>query len=216
MKVTQIPMPYFAGNCFMLTGEDETKCALVDCGDAAWQVVEWLERRRVTPTHILLTHGHYDHIGAVNELRRHYGCLVCAAREEEDILLDPVKNLGDRWTDFLEPYIVPTDVPLKDGDVLEIRDLNIRVMATPGHTPGGVCYLCGGVMFAGDTLFEGSCGRTDFYGGSWAEMSASLRRLASLEGDWTVYCGHGAATTLEKERRTNPFILRALEEGKGL
>ena len=101
-------------------------------------------------------------------------------------------------------------VPLSDGDALTVGDCALEVIETPGHTPGSVCLIAGDVIFSGDTLFQGSCGRTDFPGGSWKEMEASLRRLYELPGDYTVFSGHTGSTTLERERKTNMFMRSAI------
>lgn len=97
-----------------------------------------------------------------------------------------------------------------EGDTLSLDSISFRVLHTPGHTPGSVCLIAGNLLFSGDTLFAGSCGRTDFPGGSWKDMLASLKRLAQLEGDYTVLPGHGEASTLETERATNPYMKEAL------
>ena len=101
------------------------------------------------------------------------------------------------------------DRDLTEGEVLDLAGMRFTVLHTPGHTPGSVCFRCGDALFAGDTLFAGSCGRTDLPGGSWADMLLSLRRLAGLEGDCAVYPGHGETTTLEQERRSNPYMQMA-------
>ena len=102
------------------------------------------------------------------------------------------------------------DEELHEGDELDFDGLRFKVLHTPGHTPGSVCFLCGDLLFSGDTLFAGSCGRTDLPGGSWKDMTASLRRLAELEGDYTVLPGHEESTTLSAERESNPYIEMAL------
>ena len=100
----------------------------------------------------------------------------------------------------------------EDGDEISMDSITFRVLETPGHTPGSVCLLCGNLLFAGDTLFAGSCGRTDFPGGSWKAMLASLKRLSALPGDYTVLPGHGEASTLDQERQTNPYMKEAMAQ----
>ena len=141
----------------------------------------------------MLTHGHFDHVGAVKDLAADTDCRVflCA----DDALLPPMFTAGKLY--YTDTYT--------EGSILNIAGLYIHVLHTPGHTPGSVCLLVDDVIFSGDTLFEGSCGRTDI-GGDWATIQKSLKRLAAMEADFTVYPGHGGSTTLAQEKRYNPYM----------
>ena len=143
---------------------------------------------------ILLTHGHFDHVGGVREIFSQTDCdiYLCPA----DCAMPEQMTAGPLC--YTNSY--------QDGDILNLAGLTLRVLHTPGHTPGSVCLLCDDSLFAGDTLFAGSCGRTDLPGGNWAELQASLSRLKSLEAEYTVYPGHGEATTLNNEKRYNPYM----------
>lgn len=156
-----------------------------------------LEKRHAILTHILLTHGHYDHVGAVNALKAKTGALV---------YLEP----GDRQGNQMYPLSTADAAYPADGR-LAIDDLTFTIWRTPGHTPGSVCLFCDGLLFSGDTLFAGSCGRTDLPGGSTAEMRSSLKKLAELPlPDATqVLPGHGLDSTMAEEKRQNPYLMGA-------
>ncbi|MBQ6840254.1 MAG: MBL fold metallo-hydrolase [Oscillospiraceae bacterium] len=143
---------------------------------------------------ILLTHGHFDHVGGVKEIAQVTGCRVYICSEE--------LHMPQQWTAgelyFTHAYT--------EGDILELAGISFRVLHTPGHTPGSVCLMAENVIFSGDTLFQSSCGRTDLPGGSWSEITKSLKRLAALEADYKVYPGHGPATTLNEEKMYNPYM----------
>ena len=143
---------------------------------------------------ILLTHGHFDHVGGVKEIAAETGCDVYLCADE--LTMPPQMTAGQLY--YTKTY--------GEGDTLHLAGLTISVIRTPGHTPGSVCLLIDDAMFSGDTLFASSCGRTDFPGGSDAAMRASLRRLAGLSTDYRVYPGHGMDTTLAEEKRYNPYL----------
>ena len=143
---------------------------------------------------ILLTHGHFDHVGGVKEIAAQTDCSVFICKE--DLSLNPM--LTDGAISYTDTYA--------EGDTLSLAGLQLQVLQTPGHTPGSVCLLCEDVLFAGDTLFAGTCGRTDLPGGSMTQMRRSLGRLAALEGNYQVLPGHGGASLLDIERRSNPYM----------
>ena len=158
-----------------------------------------LEEAGATLSHILLTHGHYDHVGAVAALKKATGCKV---------YMDPADAAGSQLLP-LTPDVITDTWPA--GDELTIDELAFKIYHTPGHTPGGVCLWCDGVLFSGDTLFAGSCGRTDFPGGSMRQMQQSLSLLAALPlpDETKVLPGHEDFTTLRQERRSNPYMNEA-------
>ena len=191
-------------NCYIVRAEGGNEAVVIDPGEGAQEIIRQLDKLNLGVSHILLTHGHADHIAAADDLREKYGAKVAIHEKDAEMLGNPSRNLSA----FLgrECKLAPADILLKDGDTIDAAGLSFKVMHTPGHTRGGVCYLTGDVMFSGDTLFEGSIGRTDFPGSDWEEMSQSLALLKGTERDYAVYPGHGEATTLGREKRSNPFM----------
>ena len=181
-------------NCYLLCDEDAKVCALIDPGDDAARVEKLVKQSGCALRYILLTHGHFDHVGGVKEIAAETGCDVYLCADE--LTMPPQMTAGPLY--YTKTY--------DEGDTLHLAGLTISVIRTPGHTPGSVCLLIDDAMFSGDTLFAGSCGRTDFPGGSDAAMRASLRRLAGLSTDHRVYPGHGMDTTLAEEKRYNPYL----------
>ena len=186
-------------NCYIVWDENTKNAAVIDPGDDGAYLSDCLKKNGLTLQYILLTHGHFDHIGGVNELKSTCGSNPKVYLSHKDLGLESVFH----ETIALDPNSV-TD--WKEGDSVTMDSITFRVLSTPGHTPGSVCLIAGDILFSGVTLFQGSCGRTDFPGGSWTEMSASLRRLYQLPGDYTVLSGHTGSTTLDRERKTNVFM----------
>ena len=156
---------------------------------------------------VLLTHGHGDHILAVNDLKKTFGIPVYAAADEESLLRDPDRNLSASL--FGCPVTVGPDVLLRDGETFEAAGISLRMLLTPGHTPGSCCYYSEEekILFSGDTLFCASVGRTDFPGGSSRELLRSIReKLLVLPEDVTVYPGHGESTSIGYEKKYNPYM----------
>ena len=177
---------------------------VIDPGDEGQKLVEAIRNRGLDVRYILLTHGHFDHTGAVMEIKNEFGAKLCVSGEDAEMLTDPQLSLAmrQRW----KPEDISIDLLLSDGDVIEAGKMRFEVIATPGHSKGSVTYRCENVLFTGDTLFQGDCGRTDLYGGSYEQIKASLRRLADLEGDYQVLPGHGPDSTLEEERLHNMYM----------
>ena len=192
MNITILQLGALQTNCYIVS--DGTVCAVVDPGDSGDRVADWLESQGLTPQCILLTHGHFDHVGGAAALQRRYPDLEIYVHEA-DTRLTANLSRGLVWTKHYG-----------EGDTVTVGAMTFRVLDTPGHTPGSVCLQCGEVLFSGDTLFAGSCGRTDFPKGSHSRMKQSLARLAALEGDYRVLPGHGGETTLERERKYNPYF----------
>lgn len=202
MHIKTLEIGAIGTNCYVVS-DDKGTCAIIDCDGNPQPLFRYIAENNLKPTHILLTHGHYDHIGAVEAVREKYGCLVCAPQKEAQLLADPMANCSIYMGG---PLTITADIWVKEGDTVKVGDLEFSVLETPGHTAGSVCFLIGDSIFSGDTLFQGSCGRTDLPTGSWGEILASLKRLRNLPGDYDVYPGHGPATTLEIERRSNPYM----------
>ena len=193
MELKVFPLGSYQTNCYMAWGDGSDSCILIDPGYEPEYLLEQLRSNRKTLAAILLTHGHFDHVGGVKELVAETGCKVYLCEHEK---LAPMLTNGMLY--YTDTY--------KEGDTLQLAGLTLQVLHTPGHTPGSVCLLCEDVLFSGDTLFAGTCGRTDLPGGSYNEIVQSLARLAALPGDPKVLPGHGSASTMERERKTNPFM----------
>lgn len=191
-------------NCYLIIDKASGKSALVDCTDCSEKMHSLIDGADLE--YILLTHGHFDHIGGVAEVKALTGASVVISADDEDMLTSSRKSLaafcGAAHND------VKADLVVNDGDVITLGESKIKVMSTPGHTQGSACYICDNVVFSGDTLFYCSCGRTDFPSGSTEQMLLSLERLAALDGDYIVYPGHDRQTTLDFERKNNPYINR--------
>ena len=200
MNIKTMQVGPLGTNCYLLEDEHTRAAAVIDPGGDGARIEAQLLADGAELKRILLTHAHFDHTGGVAELH--------AAHPDVPVFLHPADaaRLGSQ---VFPPIGAPT-VPYGDGDVVKLGDLDIQVLHTPGHTPGGVCLLVGDALFTGDTLFQGSMGRTDFEGGSYEDIMASLARLAKLPGDFHVLPGHMDASTLERERKTNYYIREAL------
>ena len=193
IKIHKLALGLYQTNTYILHDETSTACCVIDPGYEADAILEEVGHLGLTVEAILLTHGHFDHVGAVKDMVAETDCDVYIC--EEELSLPPMFTNGKIY--YTHTY--------GEGDVLHLADLKISVLHTPGHTSGSVCLICENSMFSGDTLFEGSCGRTDI-GGSWPQIQASLARLAKLETDYVVYPGHGGSTTLAMEKRYNPYM----------
>ncbi len=201
MDIRHIYIPSVYTNCYLLVDEDSGALAAIDPGDDISHTLRplcvdngWDLRA------VFLTHGHYDHVGGVAALRQAFPHVPVYLHSEDA-----------NGTDQLMPTGTLGSLTLwREGEVIPLGNLKVEILHTPGHTRGSVCLQCRDALFTGDTLFSGSCGRTDFPGGSLAQMELSLRRLGRLEGDLRVFPGHNEFTTLERERETNPYLREAM------
>lgn len=195
----------FSAECYIVKDSVSGEAFIVDAGTFDNRLVRLIKEMSIEKfKYILLTHGHFDHIMGVKQLRDTFGGEIVIHKNDALCLTDSNASLGDYFG--LKHEFVDADIIVTEGDSLDFANEKIKVMHTPGHTKGSVCYILGDVIFSGDTLFCSSMGRTDFPGGSNIEMAASLKRLRDMEGDYTVYPGHGESTTLDTERKTNPFM----------
>ena len=191
-------------NCYLIEDEDSGELAVIDPGDRSDAIIAEIDRRGGKLRYILLTHGHYDHILGAAELCERYHPTVCAAEKELPLIGEPAYNLSKNHGLSITPFTV--DRPLKDGEVILLGQTKITFILTPGHTMGSGCYIVDGCIFSGDTLFCTSIGRTDFPTSSMTEMMRSVTRLKELEGDYRVFPGHDVFTTLDQERKFNPYM----------
>ena len=186
-----------------VVSDDNGITAIIDCDGNPAPLYSYIEKNNLKVTHILLTHGHYDHTGSVNEVAEHYGCTIVGCAKEMRVFTDPSINCSHFCCGDI---IVHPDVLVNNGDVVKVGDMEFEVLETPGHTEGSICYICKDTIFSGDTLFRQSIGRTDFPGGSMPQMRKSLTRLNGLSGDLLIYPGHNGASTLEYEKEHNPYL----------
>ena len=192
LNIHTLPLGSYQTNCYIVWETDT--CVVIDPGYEPETVLAEAAQRGLSIDAILLTHGHFDHIGGVRFLTERAACPVYIHAAE--------LSLPESFTDGPLYYTKNYD----EGDALTLAGLTFRVLHTPGHTPGSVCLACEDTLFSGDTLFMDSCGRTDFPGGNDMQMQHSLQRLAGLQEDFQVLPGHGPATTLAQERKYNPYL----------
>ena len=194
-------------NCYFLVNEELREAVIVDPGENAKQIQGYLAENELKPVAILLTHGHFDHMMAATALRDAYGIKVYATAKEKELLNSSTLNLSKGF--LRTDYTMDADIYCKEGDEFYLAGCSIRVLETPGHTPGGCCYYIPSqnMMFSGDTLFYGSIGRTDFPGGSFKELSRSIKeKLYVLPAETICYSGHGETTKVGFEKEHNPYV----------
>lgn len=194
LKIHVLPLGDYQTNCYIVHEENSTDCLIIDPGYEPEIISSYLEEKSLTPEAILLTHCHFDHVGAVKDLAAQYDCKVFLDKKE--LAMPPMLTNGPLY--YTDGY--------GDGDTLTLAGIPIQVLETPGHTPGSVCLIMEDTLFSGDTLFAGSCGRTDLPCGDARAMRDSLRRLAALSGNYRVCPGHGPSSTLNREKKTNPYL----------
>ncbi|WP_143322251.1 MBL fold metallo-hydrolase [Clostridium sp. HBUAS56010] len=207
-RIKTYPVGQIGTNCYVVYRETCKKAVIIDPGAQGGDIADHLKELSVTPEAIFLTHGHFDHILGIEELKREYpGIPVYAGDQEKDLLSNPSINLS---AGFGEAYSVHADQYLEDGASVKAGEISFKVLHTPGHTKGSVCYLIQDedVLISGDTLFLESLGRTDFPTGDQSMIIKSIReRLFPLPGDTLVYPGHGDMTTIGHEKTYNPVAL---------
>lgn len=201
-QIKSITLGELGNNCYLITDQASGLSALVDCTDDSKDMRDFIGSAKLE--YILLTHGHFDHIGGVAAISRDYGAKVVISAEDASMLSSGKASLS-AFFGIKQDKITP-DLTVSEGSSLMLGETQIKVLATPGHTKGGVCYLLNDCIFTGDTLFFCSCGRTDFPGGSSKEIMQSLKRLAMLEDSLKVYPGHDRTSTIAFEKANNPFM----------
>jgi glyoxylase-like metal-dependent hydrolase (beta-lactamase superfamily II) len=192
-------------NCYIIGDEVTRKGAVIDPGGSIEDILKSIRENELSIEYIILTHSHGDHIGAVPQLKHITKAKIIAHIDEKELLNDKDKNL----TSNLGCGIVEIDADeyVKDGQNIKLGNLSLEIIHTPGHTPGGMCIKVDNVMFSGDTLFSGSIGRTDLFGGDYSDIQNSLNKLSKLDDEITVFPGHGPATRLGIEKVTNPYMV---------
>ena len=201
-KIDVLPLGAYQTNCYIVWDKSSSRCAVIDPGYEPEVVLARLAQLGLSLDAILLTHGHFDHVGAVEALVNNTGCRLWMSQSDYTQRKNPMNDylypLHDR--DFCEVSFC------EEGEIISAGGLQFSVMETPGHTFGSVCYLCEDAMFCGDTLFAGSCGRTDLPGGDRVVMMDTLERLSQMDTDYRIFPGHGESSTLRHEQQTNPYM----------
>ena len=206
LEIFSRPIGLYATNCYIIKDRETGAAAAVDCAVFNGDYKRLLFEADVKSLdYILLTHGHFDHICGVEELCNFLGGRVCIHKDDAECLTDEYKSQNASMGYAVQGR-KSADVILNDGDTITLGNTKLHVLHTPGHTKGSVCFLTENEIFSGDTLFRGSCGRTDLPGGDTNEILSSLKRLSSLPGDLTVYPGHGSMTSIGEEKRNNPYF----------
>ena len=206
MKVTRINAGEFGSNCWLVIDDDTGEAVVIDPSPGIEDIQGAIEHRGVKVKYILLTHSHFDHMTSCDDLRDLTGAPLAVHREDAEGLVNARLNCSRVFMNYDLIYR-PADILLYEGSELSFGELKIKTLHTPGHTKGSACFIIGDSMFTGDTLFRGSCGRYDFPGSSALELGHSLEKLRDLEGDYEVFPGHESPTSLEYERRFNPYML---------
>lgn len=206
LRVEQYVVGSVQTNCYFAINENTSEVLIVDPGARAKRLAEIIDEKKLNPTAILLTHGHFDHAGGAAELAERYDIKVYAEEHERETLENPTINLSG-WEGREISY--HADVFLRDEQEIDLAGFHIRVLHTPGHTVGGCCYYFSyqNAVFSGDTLFAQSVGRTDFPKGSASALIRSIEeKLMPLPDETTVYTGHNEITTIGTERMYNPYL----------
>jgi len=202
MHIKALTVGQIQTNCYIVSDEATRECAVIDPGDESNTIMDYLESNKLSCKYILITHGHFDHVLAAREVQSQTGAPLY------------IHEADCGGESPFSPFPLKPDANTRyyaQGDVITLGSLKFHIIETPGHTPGGVCLICGDAIFTGDTLFRGTCGRTDLQGGDMNTLLRSLLKIAALPGDYEVYPGHEGASTLETERRTNECIIYARE-----
>ncbi len=208
MNIITIPTGTMQANCYIV--ETDNAAVIIDPGFLERDIVKYVTENPDKVKLILLTHRHFDHINAAVNLREMTKAKIVINELDECGLYSDMLSLATMAGNFYGKADPDShaDILVSEGDTVTAGDLTFKVMYTPGHSEGGVCYICDGVIFSGDTLFKSSIGRTDFPSSSNSEMKRSLDRLCELPDDMSVYPGHGPSTTIGEEKRTNMFLKR--------
>lgn len=208
MKIISVPTQgVFAANCYIVVSS-AGNAVMIDCPWGAERLLAEVKKSGASLKKILLTHGHCDHIESLADIAEATGAEVYIHKFDAPKLTDPYLNLSEYFSSYLDEPVKPYDkaIPVSDGDAITLDELEFKVMHTPGHTSGSVCFLAGDVMFSGDTVFHDSVGRTDMPDGNYTMLTESLEKLRQLDRDYRILSGHGGETTLSREKNRNPFL----------
>jgi glyoxylase-like metal-dependent hydrolase (beta-lactamase superfamily II) len=208
MIIETFPVGLLQCNCTIIGSDQTREAVIIDPGDDVPRIISRLAHHKLTARYIIATHGHIDHVGGFKELKEATGAPVYL--HEGDLFLYNALAMQAQLLGITAPSSTEVDARMDDGDEIGAGEVKLRVHHTPGHTPGSICFYSAGDdarLYAGDTLFMGSIGRTDLWGGSFEEIMDSLRnKVITLPDETVVIPGHGPATTIGREKRFNPFL----------
>lgn len=205
MKILVKPAGIYGANCYIVFSEETRKGIVIDPGGDVDEIISDLDKNNVEVEYVVLTHGHGDHIGGVKDLKDRLNVPVIIHKEDAEMLQTAELNLTNIMS--LGKIEIAPDKTVEDGEKILFGDLEGKIIHTPGHTKGGMCILIEKSLFCGDTIFKGSVGRSDLYGGDHETLINSIKdKILTLANDIVLYPGHGQSTTVEMERKTNPFL----------
>jgi hydroxyacylglutathione hydrolase len=204
MIIETIVVGPLESNCFIIANENTKEALLIDPGDEPDRILELIAENNYKIKYIVCTHAHFDHVSALPEIKKETNAKIVIHRDELDIYKH-TRDLAASWGYELD-HLPDPDIFVSEGDTLKIGDLKFEILHTPGHSPGGICLYGKGILVAGDTLFAGSVGRTDLYGGDIEKLKISFKRLIALPDEVKVLPGHGPETTIRNEKINNYFL----------
>mgnify|MGYP000529115930 CR=1 FL=1 len=206
MEITLLTVGAYQTNCYIVTADDKS-AVVIDPGEEADKIINKAKELGAKVKYILLTHGHFDHIGAADAVKRAFPeSRIVVMKADEDICRNAALVGGDNAT-------ADPDMLVEDGDIIKVAELSFKYMATPGHTKGSAIIICEDKIFSGDTIMSRTCGRTDLFGGSTKDIRSSLKKIGVLSGDYEIYPGHGPETNMAVERYANPYLRKAMGLG---
>lgn len=206
MEITLLTVGAYQTNCYIVTADDKS-AVVIDPGAEADKIINKAKELGAKVKYILLTHGHFDHIGAADAVKRAFPeSRIVVMKADEDICRNAALVGGDDAT-------ADPDMLVEDGDIIKVAELSFKYMATPGHTKGSAIIICEDKIFSGDTIMSRTCGRTDLFGGSTKDIRSSLKKIGELSGDYEIYPGHGPETNMAVERYANPYLRKAMGLG---
>ncbi len=191
-------------NCYILYNPDKREGLIIDPGAEGSRLIKFIKQEKISINYIINTHGHPDHIGANRKIKEHTNAPILIHQYDAPMLTKSESVLSLIFP--LESSSPPADTFIKDGDLIKCAGMKLKVLHTPGHTPGGISLLIDDSIFTGDTLFSGSIGRSDLPGGSQEVLLNSIKKILSLDENLIIYPGHGPSTTVSEELHSNPFI----------
>lgn len=203
MIVRRLAVGPLEANCFLIGDEDSRKAMVIDPGDEPDRIMAGVKADNLSLEYIVCTHAHFDHVGAVPDIKGETGAKIIIHKDELEIY-QGARDMAAFWGYDIAP-LPEADILVEDGDEIRLGSLSFRVLHTPGHSPGGMCLFGAGVVVTGDTLFAGAVGRTDFHGGDINKLKESFQRLLSLPPETEVLAGHGPDSTIGRERSENVF-----------